>query len=134
MHLINGDLEAEFGPTPFGASNIARTPIEVSIEGSSTLISHLPSALIINHQSVLNSHPTRRCQVCIRLSFAKEGWLRHQENAAKQPKQAETGWFGPPPDRSLRMWNEPLPGAPCCRCLRRHFFDGPVKCLPRRGV
>src|SRR5437867_1001104 len=72
MHLINGDLQAEFGPTLFGTSDIARTPIEVSIEGSSTLISHLPSVLIINHQSVLNSHPTRRCQVCIRLSFAKE--------------------------------------------------------------
>src|SRR5881296_2592326 len=38
-------------------NDIARTPIEVSTEGSSTLISHLPSALIINHQSVLNSHP-----------------------------------------------------------------------------
>src|SRR5881397_1629815 len=73
MHLINGDLEAEFGPTPFGTSDIARTPIEVSIEGSSTLISHLPSVLMINHQSVLNSHPTRRCQVCIRVSLAKEG-------------------------------------------------------------
>src|SRR5881397_1475079 len=38
-------------------NEIAQTPLEVSIEGSSTLISHLPSALIINHQSVLNSHP-----------------------------------------------------------------------------
>src|SRR5437867_6958950 len=56
-------------------NEIAQTPLEVSIDGSRTLISHLPSALIINHQSVLNSHPTRRCQVCIRLSFAKEGNL-----------------------------------------------------------
>src|SRR5881397_621303 len=54
-------------------NEIAQTPLEVSIEGSRTLISHLPSALIINHQSVLNSHPTRRCQVCTRLSFANEG-------------------------------------------------------------
>lgn len=38
-------------------NEIAQTPLEVSIEGSRTLISHLPSALIINHQSVLNSHP-----------------------------------------------------------------------------
>src|SRR5881296_2529289 len=53
-------------------NEIAQTPLEVSIEGSRTLISHLPSALIINHQSVLNSHPTRRCQVCIRLSLGKE--------------------------------------------------------------
>src|SRR5437867_8441835 len=52
-----------------------QTALEVSIEGSRTLISHLPSALII-HQSVLTSHPTRRCQVCAKLSFAKEGNLR----------------------------------------------------------
>src|SRR5438093_5539653 len=65
-------------------NEIAQTPLEVSIEGSRTLISHLPSALIINHQSILNSHPTRRCQVCIRLGFANEGNLSSTFNCTHQ--------------------------------------------------
>src|SRR5437867_6900310 len=52
-------------------NEIAQTPLEVSIEGSRTLISHLPSALIINQISI--SHPTRRCQVCIRLKLCQGG-------------------------------------------------------------
>src|SRR5437867_11066896 len=83
-------------------NEIAQTPLEVSIEGSRTLISHLPSALIINHQSVLNSHPTRRCQVCIRPSLQRGGGGR-------------PGWSGLPRLQSDRAGSD----LSCKACGRR---------------
>ena len=42
-------------------NEIAQTPLEVSIEGSRTLISHLPSALIINQFSILIRRDSAKC-------------------------------------------------------------------------
>src|SRR5437867_9422987 len=99
-------------------NEIAQTPLEVSIEGSRTLISHLPSALIINHQSVLNSHPTRQWQVCIRLSLAKEG-------------------LGVVRSTSEQIYSEvdrTTPSAPS-KVASRFLIDGAATPpLPRRGI
>src|SRR5439155_22946575 len=34
-----------------------------------------------------------RARIVPSLHHRKEGWLRHQENFAKQPKQTQSGWF-----------------------------------------
>ena len=48
------------------------------------------------------------------LHHRKEGWLRHQENAAQRPKPAQTGWFS-----SSREWKTILEAARCRACAAR---------------
>src|SRR5439155_6690727 len=64
-------------------------------------------------------------------SLAKEGWLRHQKDAAKPPSPAQTGWLVP----KKLFWSFNEPPRPRLS-LEREFFlmARPPPPLPRRGV
>src|SRR5262249_7172685 len=65
-------------------------------------------------------------------SLVKEGWTRHQKNAAKPPLMERTGWFVQLP--IIGGFNEP-PRLRPLRRLRAIFLVGAsTPPLPRRGL
>src|SRR6266571_8827936 len=64
-------------------------------------------------------------------SLAKEGWLRHQKDAAKPPSPAQTGWLVP--KKNVLESEQTTPSAPFIGT--GILLDGAsTPPLPRRGV